>query len=291
VAALHKAAHNLKSENCFGEHLFSSKNCSFCFDVYGTEDAANAFSIGDCKDVYSTFSAGWPSCELIYMCAVVRGSTNCAYCSYCWYCENSRYCDSCVNCRNCFGCVGLRNKSYCIFNVQYGASEYEKLVKKLVGHMREYEEWGEFFPPQLSPFAYNESCAQDFLPLVESEARRMGWDWIKRNESEYKKASLVSLPDNLSGVDDSILKELLACQNCGKNYKLIKQELNHYRSMGLPLPRDCPECRHKKRFAWRNPLALYQRRCSICSQQVATSYAPASLESIACDACFLESIA
>ena len=72
-------------------------------------------------------------------------------------------------CSYCFGCVGLRTGEYCIFNKQYTKAEYETLVPKIIAHMQETGERGEFLHPSLSPFGYNETVVQEFLPAEKSD--------------------------------------------------------------------------------------------------------------------------
>ena len=73
------------------------------------------------------------------------------------------YTKLCTTSSNLFGCIGMRTKSYCILNKQYTKEEYEKLVPKIIAQMHEmpYQDaigrvyrYGEFFPAELSAFAY-----------------------------------------------------------------------------------------------------------------------------------------
>ena len=81
------------------------------------------------------------------------------------------YCDACQGCKHCFGCVGLTRKEYCVFNKQYTKEAYEEIVPKIIDHMIQTGERGEFFPIELSPFAYNETEAQTYYPLTQTEAQ------------------------------------------------------------------------------------------------------------------------
>ena len=89
-----------------------------------------------------------------------------------WYSNDIWYSYMLNNCRNCFGCVEMNGKQYCILNKQYTKEEYENLVPKIIEQMKEMPyldkqgrsySFGEFFPPEISPFAYNETCAQDLF--------------------------------------------------------------------------------------------------------------------------------
>ena len=87
------------------------------------------------------------------------------------------------SCSDIFGCVGLRSTNYCILNKQYSKEEYKTMIPKVIAHMNEmpYTDskgktytYGEFFPAELSPFAYNESLAQEYYPLDKATAEEQG---------------------------------------------------------------------------------------------------------------------
>ena len=87
------------------------------------------------------------------------------------------YSEACFNCSDIFGCYGLRKKSYCIFNKQYSKEEYNSLKEKLIEKMEKDEEWGNFLPYSLSPFAYNEAIVNEYMPLSKEEALKEGFRW------------------------------------------------------------------------------------------------------------------
>ena len=174
-------------------------------------------------------------------------------------------------------------------NKQYTKEEYETLVPKIIKHMQKTGEWGQFFPPSISPFHYNETSAQDFLPLKKEEVLSMGWKWREDDPHEYKSQSFIT-PDNISDFTDEMTKEILACNKCGKNYRIIPHELNFYRNLGLPVPRKCHDCRHKERLALRNPSHIYDRRCANCSAEIRTTYSPDQPEKVYCEACYLKTV-
>lgn len=287
---VHKFANNLKSENISGDHFFSSKNCENCFDGHNNEDCKNSISVADSKDVYSSYSAGWPSCELIYNSAVSRGCQNMAFCYYSFFNEGLRYCDSCSYCKDCFGCIGMKHAQYCILNKQYSKEEYETLVPKIIDHMTKSKEWGEFFPMAMSPFAYNESVAGDFFPL--SKEKILAKNLIYREEKQNFKydGPPVQIPEKISDVDDDICKQILTCEVSGKNYRIQPAELNFYRKMNLPVPHLCPDERHKQRMALRNPRQLFERNCDKCGVDIQTTFAPDRPEKVYCEECYLKEI-
>jgi len=200
--------------------------------------------------------------------------------------ENLEYCSQCCSSSNLFGCVGLRNKEYCILNKQYTKEEYEALVPKIIDHMnsmpyvdkkgRVYK-YGEFFPPELSPFCYNETIAQEYFPLTKEQALEQGYSWKDPEERNLTiEIKTEDLPDNIKDVKDDIVGKVIECanaprlkseishtqfSNCTTAFKIIPQELAFYRKMNLPLPRLCPNCRHYERLKQRNPLKLWRRKC------------------------------
>ncbi|MBU1018958.1 MAG: hypothetical protein ABII07_00555 [Patescibacteria group bacterium] len=285
--AKNRFVHNLQCENVTGDHVYNSRNCENCFESFDSEDCFNSISLAGSKDVQNAYSAGWTGCEVCVHCAVIRACQHCAFCTYTWYSSGMLYCDSCVSCENCFGCIGLRHKKNCIFNKQYSEKEYNELLSKIIAHMKESGEWGQFFPPKLSHFPYNETAAQNFYSLTREEAEKKGFRWREKDQKEYQPATILGIPDNIADISDEILKETLACEDCGKNYRLIIQELKFYRRTGLPVPRHCPECRHKMRFNTHNPCVLVERECKECGKEVESTY---EKEDVYCEGCYLETI-
>jgi CxxC-x17-CxxC domain-containing protein len=214
----------------------------------------------------------------------------------------------CSSSSDLFGCVGLRKKQYCIFNKQYAKEEYEELVGKIKKHMDEMPytdikgrvyKYGEFFPIELSPFAYNETLAQEYFPLTDSEADQKGYFWRSFVEKNYNPTIIApDLPDSIDDVQDSITKEVVGCahegkcnEQCTAAFRIIPDELKFYRAMKLPLPRLCPSCRSSKRLLQRTPLNVYKRECAKCGKEIETSYAPDRPEIVYCEDCYKNEVA
>lgn len=68
-----------------------------------------------------------------------------------------------------------RHQKNGVFNILYSQQEYDALVPKIIDHMKSTGEWGEFFPHQLSPYAYNETIAQEYFPLNPEISRKQEW--------------------------------------------------------------------------------------------------------------------
>ena len=94
------------------------------------------------------------------------------------------------------------------------------------------------------------------------------------------------IPDGIDEVDDSILKEVLACEKCGKAFRLISLEFQLLKKFKFPVPRKCPDCRHMERMSRINPPQLWDRQCAKCGKDIQTSYAPERKEIVYCEECY-----
>ncbi|QQR83276.1 hypothetical protein IPJ72_05760 [Candidatus Peregrinibacteria bacterium] len=156
-------------ENSIGNYLSNCKNAINCFEVSDAEDCRYCYVALDIKNCMDSTRFGYQTEN----CYEIMGGTKLyqsAFVNVSFEGVNEcLYVDSCINVKNCFGCVGLRQKQYCILNKQYSKEDYETLVPKIIEHMKQTGEWGEFFPAQFSPFGYKESVAQEYQPLSEPQ--------------------------------------------------------------------------------------------------------------------------
>lgn len=151
-------------------------------------------------------------------------------------------------------------------------------------------EWGEFFPIALSPFGYNETVAQEYYPLNKTQALQLNAAWKEDDVSNQYQGVKVEVPQHIENVSDEITKQILTCEQCLKNYRIINQELKFYRQQNLPIPLLCPDCRHKRRMGLRNPRKLWERKCTKCSTTIKSSYSSERPEKIYCEQCYQETI-
>lgn len=289
-AAKQRAVHNLNCENVTGDHMYNCRNCENSYEGFNSEDCVNSISLGDATSVYSCYSAGWPNCPgPAYMCVVTRACQDIAFGNYNWFSSKLRYCEGLNASDSCFGCIGLQHKKYCILNKQYTKEEYSALIPKIVAHMEKTSEWGNFPASEFSSFAYNETAAQDFFPLEKEQALKMGYKW-RDEEVKAKKPATAEIPENIKDTPDAFIKEVLACENCKENYKIIEPELKFYKQMDLPIPRICPQCRYKERSLKRNPFILFKRKCSNCGTEINSTLDRNRPEAVYCEKCYLEEV-
>ncbi len=257
------------NEDVSGNHIYFSKNTHCSFDAKRCEDCKFLFTAQTFTDCFDcNFCPG--GCELTFESLAVGNSQRLVCCREVQDSSDLFYCFECLGCQNCFGCDGLKYKRYCILNKQYSRIEYEELIPRIIKLMG--QQWGEFFNPSISPFAYNESVANEYYPLTREEALKKGLRWAEE-----------TIPGSERPIEDSI-----KCEVTGRPFKITQQESMFYRNHQLPLPRRHPDQRHFDRMALRTPRKLYSRLCAKCNKAIQTTYAPERSETVYCKECYIE---
>ena len=287
-----KYVHGFQNESSTGDYLKYTQNCYDCYNLWNSQDCrfcSDAGVLRDCYDVtvfgivrgavfsYDNHEIG-DGCQEILFSDKILTSSNVMYCHSIW------------NSEHLFGCIGLKHKKYCILNKQYTKEEYEELVPKIIQHMKATGEWGEFFPVELSPFAYNETVANEYFPLTKEEVESRAWNWkeeIDEIPNVTKKIPAERLPDAITEIPDDILNWAIICERSKRPFKIIPQELKFYREQNLPIPHLHPDERHKNRMALRNPRKLWTRNCDKCAKEIKTTYSPERPETVYCEECYL----
>ena len=307
----HKYYQGINNENVSGDHISFSKNLTNCFDCNYSEECKNCTWLHESKNCHDCYAWGQTG-ELGYenhLCG--NNFYNVQFSASCWNnVSNLLYCYFCINnVSDCFGCIGLNHKKYCILNKQYSKKEYEQLVPKIIEAMKSPKspltrglghpldkgglgdcEWGEFFPSSISPFGYNETVAQEYFPTTKEQALSKNYKWKDEEKNSEYFGPKIEIPDNIDSVKDEIINQILNCESCNKYYKIIKQELKFYRSLKLPIPKNCPDCRHRQRLSMRNPRKLWTRNCMKCNTEIQTTYPLERKEIVYCEKCYLETI-
>lgn len=278
-------------EECVGSYLANCKNVKYSFDCEDCRDVSHTLLAHTSKDIHD--------CEIVFYNGEVCYESqtlikNCFRCLFSYFLRDAKevaYCNECYSSQKLFGCVGVRQKKHCILNKQYKPEEYEAMVGRIIEHMKAAGEWGEFFPARMSPFAYNESSAYDnVLPsFTEKGATERGYRWKKIDPKEHQPQTC-EVPAHIKDVPDAITNEILACSRCGKNYKIVPQELIFYRRNNIPIPISCFDCRHRARLLRRGPRRLYDRNCARCGTDIKTIYMPEKKDIVYCEKCYLETV-
>lgn len=273
--ALHRGMLLESAVGCTGNFIFEARNTHNSFDVGFIEDCKNIhFSLG-LKDSMDSYHVG-VNAELLYQNHAVTRSSNGRFVHLSYDNTNLTYCESCHNSNELFGCAGVKKGSYMILNKKYSKEEYFEMKEKIIAHMKETGEWGHFFPPELSPFAYNETQAQVYFPLTKEEALANGFRWKDNLPGTFGKETLQpdDIPDCIEDVDESITKEILKCEKGGRNYTISAPELRFYKEHAIPLPRLHPDERYLQRIAIRPQRRLYDAVCAVSGVPIKTAYPP-----------------
>ncbi len=316
--SFHRFANVFKANDSTGNNLENVKRAVCAFDSYNLENVkyfVRSFSTKDSYDVLGTAHS-----ERIFEAVSAGfGSYNARFITFGNASRDMTYADWSQDGSNLFGCIGVRNRHHCILNKQYGKEEYERLVPKIVKHMNDmpYKDkagrtygYGEFYPIEIMPFAYNETIAYEFYPLTKEEALAQGYGW--RDPDPYVHAPTIkaeSLPADIKDAPNSVISEIVGCPECGRAYRILEPELSLLRKFNVALPRKCQDCRHRDRFLMRNPYKLWRRRCMCsgansegqiaypntakhphgdgpCPNEFETSYAPERPEKVYCEQCY-----
>lgn len=286
---IRKFAAQTKCHNVTGDYIHNCQDGVELFDTYDAKncsymkDTEKPIDSQDCNNYYYNPKFGYNIMGALEG-SMLRNS------AFVFYSNEVDYCDMCYNLLNGFGCISIRKGNYMILNKEYPKEEYFFIREKIVQKLKENNEWGQFFPPTVAPFAYNESLINDFYPLTKEEAIKRGYRWQEKMIGTYGKETIKKgeILNSISEIDESILNEILVCEECSKNFRITQAELLFYRKMVLPIPHKDFECRHQDRMKKRNGMKLYSRSCGKdgCLNKFETTYAPDRPEIVYCEECY-----
>jgi len=282
-------ANLLNCEDCVGNNLFNCKSV-LGYSAYNSEYSKfidRSDGPKNCYDLIQTGGGEW-CCD----CVTPDNSYMTLFSTWCWKGKYILLSDNCHTSEHLLGCISMKRSKYCILNKEYSPEEYEQLAGQILQSLIDSREWNGLLPIRLSPFGYNESAALEYYPLTKEETLARGWYW--RDELPYttgkETVQMDTVPDSIAEVQDPILDHVLACEVCGKNFKLMSAELAFYRQMPVPLPRSCFDCRHLNRFHRKNPTHLWDRTCAKCDKAIQTTFNPDRPEIVYCERCYLETV-
>lgn len=280
------------NEDVTGNSISNSRESYGCFDVTEVECCYNCTWLHKSKDCMDVFSFG-RTAERLYECLASGGGAYNLLWTLCGFpgSQNIMYSIMVPGAQDAFGCVSLKSHRFCILNKQYTEEEYKKTVARLIEHMQKTGEWGEMFPASMSPFAYNETIAQEFVPLDKATAEDRGCKWLEEEGFHAYVGEKKLPPENLTDATEALVREeIYTCTLCDKNFKVTPQELALHLKMHIALPAACASCRYGLRDAMRTPKRLWQRPCMKCGVALQTAYSPERPEIIYCSSCYSEGL-
>ena len=259
-----KFAELQNSVNCTGSDIIHGKNVkSSAFSPF-SEDSKYTHNGVYFKTCYDCEVGG--ETELAYECITPDQSFQSLVTIESWKNNAVAYSFDCHSSNNLFGCSGIKKGEYSILNKRYSKEEYLKLKEKIVADMKARGEYGEFFPSRLSPFGINETRAFNQLGIPKEEAVALGYHWQEDIQQTKGKETMSQsdVPDSIIDTPGSITNEILACETCNRNYRILADEFTLYRRLSVPIPKKCFFCRHAAREKMRGGYDLINRQCD-CS--------------------------
>lgn len=236
--------------------------------------------------------------ELAYECITPDHSYNSLVTIESWKNNNIAYSIDSHSCQNVLGCIGIKNGQYVILNKKYSKEEYQKLYEYIVNDMKKRGEWGEFFPSNLSPFGINETQAIHQLNFSKKEAINKGYNWQDNIQQTFGKETIAQekVPNSIDDVHESIINEVLKCESCNRNYKILENELVFYKRLKIPIPLYCFFCRYKERQGLRPGYDLVSKECDCentkhnhigkCKNSFETLFTEKEERPIYCEKCY-----
>ena len=142
--------------------------CDWCDDVWNSKNCYLSRSMEECEDLFYSYrnikvknSVDMTicfNCEKSYDSGDCHNSYKLFYSRHSRDCIDSNFLYDCRNCQNCFMSWNLRNKSYCIENVQYTKEAYEEKLKSFkLGSYKSVQS----FKKQFEELARNEAVHRE----------------------------------------------------------------------------------------------------------------------------------
>ncbi len=71
------------------------------------------------------------------------------------------------------------------------------------------------------------------------------------------------------------------CESCGRAFLIIDREQEFLCGQNLPFPKNCPNCRQKRRLELRgSEQKLFKTKCRKCGKDIVVSYDPEKTENM-----------
>ncbi len=79
-----------------------------------------------------------------------------------------------------------------------------------------------------------------------------------------------------------------SCKQCQQNFEVTDGDREFLKKISdlIPDPTFCPDCRQKRRLAWRNERKLCHRTCDLCKKNILSMYRPENPFPVYCIDCW-----
>jgi len=217
-------------------------------------------------------------------------------------CKNIYYSADLETCEEMMFCVWLKNKKYCILNKQYEKEKYFELKEKVIDKLVSENKWWNTLGLEFKNFPYNDTLSYDYFKINKiinfdksetivdknaiwtitiledkflSDAILDLW-WKEKIKIKFRtKNKEINIPENASTIktdelpeiskaDKSILDKVIICEESGRPFRIIEQELDFLKKKWFPLPRIHHELRIEKLVNSRPFGELFSQKCDKC---------------------------
>ncbi len=264
---------NEQTEGCIGEYLNKCRDCKYLLAGHGSANNYYGAVFIDNSENNAFVGGAIGSFDNFYCHAPLK-SRGCKYVHSTYESQNMEYCMQCYNCENCFGCVGLIRKKFCIFNKQYGETEYWRRVDELKCTMLDRGEYGEFFPAKFSPSYWAVSVGL-LYQIEEAEATKLGALMLDPESAgalgELPAGAVMrsseELPDNIMETDiDAWGGQPMMDPTIKRRYALLKPEIILYKELGIAIRAMHPMTRLRSMVFEANSGNFTESHCAACNK-------------------------
>ena len=291
-------------QNCVNSYMWiGNKECVNTI-LTGNDDQdtmvrlVNSIESGQhCENVVGCCSFG----QQIYNLFFVIGCTTSTNCYYGIDLEQ---------CEECMFCIWLQNKKHCILNKQYDKETYFEKKKEIIEHtQQQWSRWS-FLPWESSKFPYNDTVSYYYFKIhaiIWSDGRKeiinehAKWTVTVHTDDFISDATLdlggsetiaitrrtqdkeINVPEgmetilakdipNIAEVDTTILEKAIICEETGRPFRIMKQELEFLQRKGLPLPTTHNEWRVQQLIDERPTFDLYVAQSDLSWEDMLSVY-------------------
>ncbi|MDP2630803.1 MAG: hypothetical protein Q8P56_05360 [Candidatus Uhrbacteria bacterium] len=278
-----RAERVVNCENSDGTMLRNCHDCHNCFNLSDGENNVNSYG----QQLYDSVDAsGWEGAHHLMRSGGILSSRDIAFSMIIEHSFTVWYSMFLYQSHDCFGCYGLRKSEYCILNKQYTKDEYESLRARIIDHMKQTGEWGQYWPLSMSPYYYDDE-ALFFFPIDDELTKKLGARRRPVQMSHDEGMSIDLIPDHLGDFDDQWHNKTFLCKRTQRAFKITPQEGALHKKLRVALPRIAWHARLEDNFKLVFILP-HEAHCAECGKEFSSLIDPSeTARPLWCDACYL----
>ncbi len=287
------ASRNTAVKNVNGVSLKNTRNV---YDVTDSDNSEHIRHSDGClshQDSMDILFSGGNSSMLYGTTNIGSQSSNVKFSVSSKFSRDSEFIFNCNNVHHCFMSFGLRDKSYCILNIQYSKEKYYELIDKIKTQMLENGEYDDGLDMEFSAQAYNFSMGQIHFPLSNDEVIKLGGYVAKEPETNVGKTKVLiasEVPQTINLVSHDIINYAIKCEVTGRPFRITSSELQFYRVMQLPLPTIHPILRLEDNSRITPFGYSFSTKCAKCHKSINSIFNPKEDFILYCEQCYQQEV-